>query len=85
MPRYRKKPVEIEAMQLTQGNLEEVMEWIGTPALSTTQSFEEGLKIKTLEGTHLACWFDYIIKGVEDEFYPCKPGIFERTYEPVEQ
>ena len=42
-----------------------------------------GLKIKTLEGTMLAIQSDYIIKGVNGEFYPCKPDIFEKTYETV--
>ena len=40
--------------------------------------------IPTLEGNHLACVGDYIIRGVAGEYYPCKPDIFEKTYEPVE-
>ena len=43
-----------------------------------------GLIIKTLEGEHLANIGDWIIKGVQGEFYPCKPEIFEQTYDPVE-
>lgn len=43
-----------------------------------------GLIIKTLEGEHVATIGDYIIRGVKGEFYPCKPDIFEATYEPVE-
>ena len=39
--------------------------------------------LKTLEGWHIVCPGDYIIKGVEGEFYPCKPSIFDKTYEPV--
>ena len=42
-----------------------------------------GLIIKTLEGEHLASIGDYIIKGVKGEFYPCKPDIFEQTYEQL--
>ena len=42
-----------------------------------------GLIIKTLEGEHLASIGDYIIKGVKGEFYPCKPDIFEQTYEEL--
>lgn len=41
------------------------------------------LLIKTLEGTQLVSWGDFIIKGVQGEIYPCKPDIFEETYEPV--
>ena len=43
------------------------------------------LFIKTLEGNHLASVGDYIIKGVQGEFYPCKPDIFEQTYEEVQE
>jgi hypothetical protein len=45
---------------------------------------EGGLKIKTLEGEMLASFGDYVIKGVSNEYYPCKPDIFEKTYEPAE-
>jgi len=45
------------------------------------RSKKEGLKIFTLEGTHMASIRDYIIKGVAGEVYPCKPDIFEKTYE----
>lgn len=44
-----------------------------------------GLVIPTLEGDHLAIEGDYVIRGVQGEFYPCKPDIFEATYEPVEE
>jgi len=40
--------------------------------------------IDTLEGGHIVCPGDWIITGIEGERYPCKPGIFEQTYEPVE-
>jgi hypothetical protein len=40
--------------------------------------------IKTLEGGHIATVGDFIIKGIQGEFYPCKPDIFEQTYTPVE-
>lgn len=43
-----------------------------------------GLIIKTLEGEHIATIGDFIIKGVNGEFYPCKPDIFEKTYEKAE-
>lgn len=47
----------------------------------TTNDYE----IVTLEGNHLVTWDDYIIRGVQGELYPCKPDIFEATYEPVEE
>lgn len=84
MPRYRKKPITIEAMQLSRYNTLEIMNWIGEPALGLTQTFEDGINISTPEGTHHARYGDYIIQGVHGEFYPCKPEIFEQTYERVE-
>ena len=50
---------------------------------SYTGTDEIGLWIPTLEGLHLARQNDWIIKGVKGEFYPCKPDIFELTYEPI--
>jgi hypothetical protein len=41
------------------------------------------ITIKTAEGQHFADWHDWVIKGITGEFYPCKPDIFEQTYEPV--
>jgi hypothetical protein len=66
MPRYRKKPVEIEAVHLTADRGALVIE------------------IPTLEGVMRAGCGDWIIKGVQNEFYPCKDAIFRETYEPVE-
>lgn len=87
MNKYRKKPVIIEAIQFTgtRSSILELEEFI-------TSSFEwmeedgktNEIKIETLEGPHIARIGDYIIKGVKGEFYPCKPDIFEMTYEEVE-
>lgn len=96
MARYRKKPVEIEAFQYD-GDLKGsdgkyyVPEW-------AVKAYEEGILyfkeydgkpremfIKTLEGVHHASVGDYIIQGVNRELYPCKPDIFEKTYESVEE
>lgn len=80
--KYRKKPVEIEAMQLTEASADEVQEWV----VSTGQEVfapEAGLVILTLEGDMLASWGDWIIRGVQGEFYPCKPDIFAESYEEV--
>lgn len=85
MPRFRKKPVEIEAWQLTRETLGDVMKWCGgrywsrPPMRAVT-----GLTIPTLEGDLQASYGDWIIRGVNGEFYPCKPDIFEATYDPVE-
>lgn len=81
MHKYRKKPVVIEAIQLTTTNEKEVLEFMGLNEIELTGL---GVKIETLEGTMTANINDYIIKGVQDEFYPCKPDIFEATYEKVE-
>lgn len=74
--KFTKKPVEIEAKRYTRNGLEaeQVAQWSGG------EQTDEGLVIHTLEGDHLANYGDWIIKGVEGEFYPCKPSIFEKTY-----
>jgi hypothetical protein len=94
--KYRKKPVVIEAVQWTGGNLREIITFIDGPPITRTahagmmwEQYEElvrrdGLKIFTLEGKMNAAVGDWIIKGVQGEFYPCKPDIFAATYEPVE-
>lgn len=95
MPRYRKKPVIVEALEW-RGNSghRDMFEFLGglkgAPLDTDGDNFyidhgkvEGGLVIKTLEGEHLASIGDMIIKGVNGEYYPCKPGIFEKTYEEV--
>ena len=86
--KFRKKPVEIEAVQ-----------WDGSPStVHAIQNWAEEyskfivfigwsnvLEIPTLEGTMRAHVGDWIIRGVKDEFYPCKPDIFEATYELLER
>lgn len=80
--KYRKKPVEIEAMQLTADNAVEVLTFCNRDEI--VASNEDGtISIKTLEGVMLASINDYIIRGVKGELYPCKPDIFEATYDPV--
>ncbi|EES48010.1 hypothetical protein [Clostridium botulinum] len=78
--KYRKKPVIIEAVQFTGNNTLEVIEFIGQQDLSIDSN---AVLIPTLEGTMRADINDFIIKGVNGEFYPCKPYIFEKTYEVV--
>lgn len=79
-PMYRKRPVTIEAIQLTPLNLEEIEEFVGGDLAIHP---EGGVVIATLEGAMRASIGDYIIKGVQGEFYPCKPDIFAKTYEGV--
>ena len=91
--KYRKKPIVIEAVQWTGGNLREVIDFAGLHSSAQKWTWDEyedivateGLKIFTLEGPLMASVLDWIIKGVKGEFYPCKPDIFEATYEPVEE
>jgi hypothetical protein len=88
MMKFRKKPVVIEAMQLHDADPDqwcEVLKWIGEDACAVGEGFEPHIiQIRTLEGLMFADPHDWIIKGVKGEFYPCKPDIFEATYEPVE-
>ena len=91
MSKFRKKPVVIDAVQWNGVNLVEVIRHTGQHASETSGKFEEykdivrlnGLKISTLEGEMNADIGDWIIKGVKGECYPCKPDIFELTYEPA--
>ena len=76
---YRKKPVTVEAVQWTGENLAEMCEFIDSEVFEIIPRV--GLVIHTLEGDHHASPGDYIIKGVNGEFYPCKPDIFAKTYE----
>ena len=81
MEKYRKKPVVIEAVQWTGENIKEVLDFMNWR--NAAHDDEIGLMIHTLEGNHYASPGDWIIKGVQGEFYPCKPDIFEKTYEKV--
>lgn len=84
--KYRKKPVEIEAMQLTADNACEVLTFCnGSGDIVASKEDDGTISIKTLEGTMTASIGDYVIKGVKGEFYPCKPDIFEVTYDIVEE
>ena len=92
MNKYRKKPVIIKAIRWTGINLEEIKEFVGESLIYDIQdsAWQCGkgipsvdMKIKTLEGDMVITKGDYIIKGVNGEFYPCKPDIFEKTYEII--
>ncbi|HGF8104448.1 TPA: hypothetical protein QFG02_001875 [Enterococcus faecium] len=83
--KYRKKPVVVEAIQLTNKNLLEVKEWCNGELVPNAETSGYDLYISTLEGIMHVDINDYIIQGVEGEFYPCKPDIFEKTYEVASQ
>jgi len=84
MPLFRKRPVVIEAVQFTGGNTVEVVNFIGS-GYRVMPDYRDASKdvifIVTLEGEMVATAGDWIIRGVQGEFYPCKPDIFEATYE----
>jgi hypothetical protein len=91
--RFRKKPVEVEAIQFkgTDESASEVLGWIGDQNLGTVIAVphrttgEWLVVIETLEGAMKAEPGDWIIRGVQGEYYPRKPAIFDQTYEPVEE
>ena len=88
--KFRKKPVVIEAVQLTEQGFLEMPEWLkhainnGFVVVSLTMSGYVA-SIYTLEGVMNGVSGDWIIRGVKGELYPCKPDIFEMTYERVEE
>ena len=99
MAQYRKKPVVIEAFQMTTERRQDNSEWpnwlnlawnmenneVGSvsPAEYPHSDGTDMLSVCTLEGAHLVSFGDWIIKGVQGELYPCKSDIFEATYELV--
>jgi len=85
MPKFRKKPVVIEAVQFTGNNRGEVLRFIcsdlSEEALLGAEKMMLPVVIETLEGNMSASVGDWIIKGIKNEFYPCKPDIFDATEE----
>lgn len=87
--KFRKKPVVIEAWQVSDGEAtQEIPHWLVSAMMREEVAVLDiggkTLAIKTLEGTMTANLGDWIIQGVKGELYPCKPDIFAATYEPVE-
>lgn len=95
--KYRKIPVVVDAIKWTGENQREMFDFLtnyektddymsasGEHFIIDHNAVKGGLIIKTLEGEHIASIGDYIIRGVAGEFYPCKPEIFEKTYERAE-
>lgn len=86
--KFKKKPVVIDAIQLTDENMWDVWRWIGEDAQEWQWQWDGDDKyivIRTLEGSHRASNGDYIIRGIKGEHYPCKPDIFHLTYDPIEE
>lgn len=94
--RVRKKPIVVNALQWTGNNIKEIREFVGNSLIEYKTEIRQmygnevlikttGISIRTLEGEHIANIGDYIIKGVQGEFYPCKPDIFEETYEIINE
>ena len=84
MKKYRKKPVEIEAIKFNGFNFGEINDWMFNCQGVYPSYYKESITISTLEGDMKASVGDYIIRGVNGEFYPCKPDIFEKTYEALD-
>ena len=98
--KFRKKPVVVEAFQMTHERRQSHKDWpvwlhqawlkdkevIGSlyPEDYPESNGNDRLRITTLEGNQLVSWGDYIIQGVQGEIYPCKPDIFDATYERVD-
>lgn len=80
-----KKPVTIECVKWDGENIEEIKSFAGYAYIGGENDSDKKLVISTLEGDMLASVGDYIIKGVKGEFYPCKPDIFENTYDIVDE
>mgnify|MGYP003331121153 CR=1 FL=1 len=83
--KFRKKPVVIEARQLTPSSINEIAYWSNAKIMNRAMAQrDQYLVIPTLEGDMSAMMNDWIIQGIKGEFYPCKPDIFEATYERVD-
>lgn len=85
MPKYRKKPVVITAIQWTGNNFDEVYKTFSDIADIKSHFRNGSIIIPTLEGNMTAIPSDYIIRGIKGEFYPCKEDVFNKTYELVEE
>ena len=83
--KFRKKPIVVEAMQFTNETKNQVFNFVSCNRYADFDSKNNPiLVIETLEGDMVTSLGDWVIKGVNGEFYPCKPNIFEKTYEKVE-
>ena len=83
MPFYVKKPIPIEARQITVENADELASWSKSDIVKRPDGTMTGMMVYTLEGTMTGKVGDYLIKGVRGEFYFCDKSIFEETYEAI--
>jgi len=85
--KFRKKPVVIDAVQLTWQTFDEALTFLGTAMhecrRGSQQAADSWVTMRTPEGVMVANHGDWIIKGVKGEMYPCKPDVFAMTYEPA--
>ena len=85
--RYKKKPVEVEAIKFDGTNHREILKFIYPDMSETGLAGAEEMKlpivIETLEGDMNVSVGDYVIRGIQGELYPCKPDIFEQTYQTI--
>lgn len=84
--RVRKKPVEVQAYRYDGTNSTDIIRWTATSGNEEQWAYETlagELVIRTLEGDHVAAPGDWVMRGVEGEFYPCKPSIFAATYDEL--
>lgn len=94
--KFCKRPIVVEAFQMTQARRGDHTEWPawlheawnrepgeGSLFVDADDPARDRLVIGTLEGVHRVEWDDWIIKGIKGELYPCKPDIFDATYEAV--
>lgn len=84
MSKYRKRPVVIDAIQFTGSNFADVALFVNEEFTLDCRDSDKQCVIQTLEGDMTASAGDWIIRGVKGEYYPCKPDIFEATYEALE-
>lgn len=96
--KYRKRPVTVEAFQMTEERRQDNSEWPvwlhsawnaepgeGALFIDADDPDRQRLVLGTLAGLHRVTWGDWIIQGIQGELYLCKPDIFEASYEPVEE
>jgi len=82
--KFRKKSVIIEAIQFTEEDKDRAFNWVNCTRYPDWEFDTPILVIKTLEGNMVVHPGDWIIKGINGEFYPCKPDMFQKTYELIE-
>ena len=82
--KFRKKPVIVDAEEWTGDNIEDISIFMAEAVDWHIRNGKKAIPIQTLEGTMYAEQGDWIIKGIQGEFYPCKPDIFDETYEHLD-